>query len=154
MQPRVYIDTSVIGGCLDEEFAEWSGRLFAEFRLGLKTPVVSDVTRGELAEAPEAVCRVLAELPESATEDVALTDEADSLAAKYVAEGVIRKVDVVDAQHIAIATVERVDVLVSWNFRHVVNVGRIRAFNSVNLRLGYPILDIRTPREALDEEDI
>lgn len=57
-----------------------------------------------------------------------------------------------DAQHIAIATVARVDVLVSWNFKHIVNLQRIRGYNSVNLRKGYPLLEIRTPRELLTDE--
>ena len=154
MQPRIYVDTSVIGGCLDEEFTTWSKRLFEEFRLGLKVAVVSEVTRGELQDAPENVREVLAVLPDGAVENVVLTDEAVSVAEQYVARGAVGDVNAVDAQHIAIATVERVDALVSWNFRHVVNIGRIRAFNSVNLRLGYPILEIRTPREALNEEDL
>ena len=58
----------------------------------------------------------------------------------------------VDAQHIAIATVGRVDVLVSWNFRHIVNLVRIHGYNSVNLRKGYPMIEIRTPREVLSDE--
>ena len=57
-----------------------------------------------------------------------------------------------DAQHIAIATVGRVDVLVSWNFKHIVNLQRIRGYNSVNLREGYPLVEIRTPREVLSDE--
>jgi hypothetical protein len=52
----------------------------------------------------------------------------------------------------AIATVERVDILVSWNFKHIVNINRIHLLNSVNLKLGFPILEIRSPREILDEE--
>jgi hypothetical protein len=58
----------------------------------------------------------------------------------------------VDAEHIAVATVARVDVLVSWNFKHVVNLSRIQGYNSVNLRLGYPLLEIRTPLEVLPDE--
>jgi len=57
-----------------------------------------------------------------------------------------------DAQHIAIATVGRVDVLVSWNFRHIVNLERIHGYNSVNLRRGCPMIEIRTPREVLSDE--
>lgn len=57
-----------------------------------------------------------------------------------------------DAQHIAIATVGRVDVLVSWNFKHIVNLERIRGYNSVNLRQGYPLIEIRTPREVVSDE--
>lgn len=52
---------------------------------------------------------------------------------------------------IAMATLDRVDVLVSWNFKHIVNLNRMRLFNSVNLKLGYPMIDIRSPREVLDE---
>jgi hypothetical protein len=53
-----------------------------------------------------------------------------------------------DAEHIAIASVRRVDILVSWNFKHIVSLSRIRAFNAVNLKLGYPALEIRSPREV------
>jgi len=58
-----------------------------------------------------------------------------------------------DAQHIAMATIRRVDVLVSWNLKHIVNLERIHGYNSVNLRLGYPLLEIRTPAEVLRYED-
>jgi hypothetical protein len=57
-----------------------------------------------------------------------------------------------DAQHIAIATVARVDALVSWNFKHIVNLNRIHGYNSVNLRRGYPMIEIRAPREVLPDE--
>ena len=58
-----------------------------------------------------------------------------------------------DAQHIALASVVRADVLVSWNFKHIVNLNRIRLYNSVNMKLGYPLIDIRSPREVLNEKD-
>ena len=61
---------------------------------------------------------------------------------------------IIDAQHIAIASVERVDVLASWNFRHIVNLDYIHAFNAVNLKTGYPILEIRSPREVIREKEI
>jgi len=153
MRPRIYVDTSVIGGCLDEEFAEWSKRLFEEFRLGLKIAVVSDVTRRELADAPEAVRSELADLPEGAVEDVPPSAEARQLAEEYVAAGVVAPSNRADAEHMAVASIRRVDVVASWNFRHIVNWGRIRAFNAVNLRLGYPLLEVRTPREVLREEE-
>ncbi|NHI94993.1 MAG: hypothetical protein EAX96_21060 [Candidatus Lokiarchaeota archaeon] len=55
----------------------------------------------------------------------------------------------IDAQYVAIATTHRVDLLVSWNFKHVVNLQKIRGYNSVNLKLAYPLLEIRTPWEVL-----
>lgn len=59
-----------------------------------------------------------------------------------------------DALHVALATIGRVDVLVSWNFRHIVNLGKIRLFNAVNLEQGYGLIEIRTPREVLADEDV
>jgi len=154
MKPRVYIDTSVIGGCFDEEFAVWSLKLFGEFHAGSKTAVVSDLTRRELEGAPKNVKNILLSLPEGNIENVFLSDEAERLALHYLKNGVIGRKHIVDAQHIAIASVERVDVLVSWNFQQIVNLDRIHAFNAVNLKLGYSMLEIRSPREVIYEKDV
>jgi hypothetical protein len=110
--------------------------------------VASTLTLQELAEAPDEVRRHLAAVPEAHIETLPLDAEASELAEAYIAEGVITANMRADAQHIAIATVARVDVLVSWNFRHIVNLQRIRGYNSVNLRRGYPMLEIRAPREV------
>ena len=154
MRQRIYIDTSVIGGCEDDEFSEWSIRLFDEFRQGMRIAVVSDLTRRELEKAPEAVKDVLLSVPESNVENVFLAGEAEALAFHYIESGVVNFKHIVDAQHIAIASVERVDILVSWNFRQIVRLDHIRAYNSVNLRLGYPILEIRSPREVIYEKEV
>jgi hypothetical protein len=58
-----------------------------------------------------------------------------------------------DCRHIATATINKVDFLVSWNFKHIVNVFRIRGYNSINLRCGYSLLDIRSPKEIVNNED-
>ena len=50
-------------------------------------------------------------------------------------------------------TEEELDILVSWNFKHIVNVDRIKAYNSVNLKMGYAIIDIRSPRELIKYEE-
>jgi hypothetical protein len=149
MVPRVYIDTSVIGGCLDEEFALWSRLLFEEFRSGIKIAVISDLTLRELEEAPNGVRQILFELPPEFIEYVFLTEEAMSLADTYIKHGVVNGKYFIDAQHIALATIERVDVLVSWNFEQIVNLDRIRKFNAVNLMQGYQLLEIRSPLEVL-----
>lgn len=154
MKQRIYIDTSVIGGCEDEEFSQWSIRLFKEFREGIRIAVVSDLTRREIEKAPERVRKLLFSLPDANVENVFLTEEAETLAQNYVDEGVVSTKHIADAQHIAIASVERVDVLVSWNFQQIVNLSHIRAFNSVNLKLGYPMIEIRSPREVIHEQEI
>lgn len=154
MIPRVYIDTSVIGGCIDDEFAIWSNSLFDEFRNGVKIAVVSDLTRRELEAAPSNVKKLLSTISGTHIESVFLSGEAERLALNYLKNKVVSSKHLVDAQHIAIASVERVDVLVSWNFKQIVNLDRIHAFNAVNIKLGYPILEIRSPMEVLHEEEI
>ena len=151
MKQRIYIDTSVIGGCEDKEFSEWSIILFDNFKKGLKIAVVSDLTRRELEGAPDSVKKRLLDLPNENIENVTLTEEAESLAQNYIDDRVVGKKHIIDAQHIAISSIERVDVLVSCNFQQIVNLNRIHAFNAVNLKLGYPILEIRSPREILYE---
>jgi hypothetical protein len=149
---RVYVDTSVIGGCLDEEFSEWSLGLVQEFASRRKTAVISDITRGELEDAPAGVRAVLHQLEGTAWEAVSVSDEARALAQAYLRDGVGGADCLVDALHIAVATVARVNVVVSWNFRHIVNLRRIHLYNAVNLKQGYGMIDIRSPREVLDEE--
>ena len=141
----------MIGGCFDEEFKEYSEQLFDEFISGKKTPVISDVLLFELEEAPEEIKIGLNRVPIDNIEYVSLDEESITLANAYLKEGVVAESSLSDARHIAIATVERVDILVSWNYKHIVNINRIRLLNSVNLKLGYPALEIRSPREVLYE---
>ena len=152
MRIRIDVDTSVIGGCEDDEWREHSVRLMECFARGDYVLVVSDVTLQELASAPQKVRARLGEVPEKHIEVLQLSAEARELAEAYVTEGVIPGGMRADAQHIAIATVARVNVLVSWNFKHIVNLRRIHGYNSVNLRRDYPILEIRSPREVLRDE--
>jgi hypothetical protein len=153
MKRRIYTDTSVIGGCLDVEFEDASRQLLDMFKMGEAILVLSDLTLLELQEAPASVRAVLAEVPEAHREYVELTEEAAVLAQRYIDAGVIGAAKRIDAQHIAIATISRVEVLVSWNFRHIVNLLRIRGYNAVNLRDGYPLLEIRTPQEVIRYEE-
>jgi len=148
---RVYIDTSVVGGCLDEEFKETSLQLFDEFEKGIKILVISDVLLFELEKAPDDVKSILEKVPALHIEYVSLNKESNYLAKAYLEEGAVAKKSLSDARHIAIAVVERADLLVSWNFKHIVNINRIHLFNAVNLKLGYPVLEIRSPREVLSE---
>ena len=148
---KVYVDTSVFGGCFDAEFDEWSNKLIEEFKLGFKVLLISDLTFKELEGAPADVKNLVGEIPGEHKEYVILNDDARDLARHYIEESVVSEGYLVDAQHIAIATVNRVDVLVSWNFRHIVNLTKIKLYNSVNLKYGYSLLEIRSPREVLYE---
>jgi hypothetical protein len=148
MKRRIYTDTSVIDGCLDEEFCEGSIALFDCFRSGSAFMVLSSLTLAELEAAPAKVQAVIKSVPTQFIDYIEFTQDASELAEVYLTEGVVTKKSRIDAQHIATATVNRVDVLVSWNFKHIVNLERIHGYNSVNLRHGYPLLEIRTPIEV------
>lgn len=152
MRVRIYVDASVVGGCEDDEFAEDSVRLMECFIRGDSVLVLSTLTVQELAAAPVDVRKRVASVPEAHIQVLQLDAEARDLAEAYIAARVLPSRMRADAQHMAIATVARVDVLVSWNFKHIVNLQRIRGYNSVNLRRGYPMLEIRTPREVLSDE--
>ncbi len=149
---RYYIDTSVIGGCLDDEFARASKRLMDLFIKGEKTALVSDITIAEISRAPVDVQKVLDEIPSEHIEEVFLDEESNDLSASYIKEKVITARFLADSQHIAIATVVNADVMISWNFKHIVNIEMIRGFNSVNIKLGYGTMEIRSPWEVVGHE--
>ena len=148
----IYADASAIGGCEDPEFAEHSRALWERFINGANVLVLSVHTLRELVGAPEDVRAHLASVPLEHQIVLADNQEAFDLADAYMARGVVGPGASGDALHVALASVARVDVLVSWNFRHIVNLGRIRLFNSVNLERGYGLIEIRTPREVLEYE--
>lgn len=150
MKLRVYIDTSVIGGCLDDKFSDPSKRLMAQFKLGKMIAIVSDITLKELVSAPIKVKQVIEDIFCENIEKVSLTDEVIELSELYMAEKVVSHKEMIDARHIAIATIHHANVLVSWNFKHIVNLKRILGYNSVNLKNGYPQLEIRTPQEVIE----
>ncbi|MEY4905478.1 MAG: hypothetical protein RLZZ292_3293 [Bacteroidota bacterium] len=153
MKPRLYFDTSVFGGVYDEEFEEISTLLFEKVKLGQITCVYSDLSETELQNAPQKVRNYFMNLPKEYMEFVEVTEEAYELAQKYLDEKVVGKTSTDDCRHIATATINKVDILVSWNFKHIVNVFRIRGYNSINLRCGYSQLDIRSPKEIVYNED-
>ena len=149
---KIYIDTSVIGGCFDPEFTEWSNKLFNDFITGRKTAIISDQTLKELEEAPFQVRDFVKPIPLANIEMIELNQEAILLAKKYIQEGAVTKKHLVDAQHIAIATVNRIELIASWNFKEMVNVYKIRQYNAVNLKYGYSLIDIRSPKELIYEK--
>jgi hypothetical protein len=148
---RIYVDTSVIGGCFDPEFRTWSEGLIDDFRSGRFHLVLSDVTAAEVERAPDPVRDLYRELV-SFARILTVTQEALDLLEKYEAHGVLDSRFRNDMLHIALATVAQVDVLVSWNFQHIVRLDKIQQFNGINLELGYKPLAIYSPREVTTYE--
>ena len=143
---RIYVDTSVIGGCFDDEFKEESNAFIAKVVSGEFCLIVSDLLVAELAGAPENVQTVLERLSAANVETVDLSEEAQRLRDEYLKSGVVTIEHGNDALHVALATVNGADMIVSWNFRHIVHYDKIRGFNSVNLREGYMPLRYIRPR--------
>lgn len=153
MKQRFYFDTSVFGGVFDVEFNTGSVGLFDKVASGEITCIYSELTVGELRNAPQRVRDFLSSLPAEQTEYLPITDEALALARQYLAEKVVGETSFDDCVHIALATIHKADLLVSWNFKHIVNIYRIRGYNSVNIRQGYAPLEIRSPKDIIENEN-
>jgi|SRR5476651_2311522 len=150
MKQRIYIDTSVVGGYFDEEFSEATIALFQRLINDEVTFVVSELLELELINAPKNVKELLDNYSADKFERIELTEEAANLANVYIEEKVVGKTSLEDCRHIAMATINKVDVLASWNFKHIVNLDRIKGYNSVNLRLGYSMIEIRSPKDLIN----
>ncbi len=127
---RVYIDTSVIGGCHDDEFSTWSNGLMKDFRLGNPRPIISRIVTLEIADAPDVVKKTYAELLDMDHELLEITAEATGLSDLYQERGILTPKFYEDALHSGLATIAEVDVLVSWKEQ------------------GYKSLQIYSPREV------
>ena len=149
-QTRVYVDTSVFGGCFDVEFQRYSKLFFEQVRNGNFKIVVSETVIAELVNAPEQVKEVFYLLPQENVEVIPVTDEIKTLRDAYIRAGVLGKSSMEDAEHIAAASIAKVDVLISWNFKHIVNFAKIKGYHAINLLNGYGIISIHKPEEVLN----
>jgi hypothetical protein len=114
--------------------------------------VLSSVTAAEVEQAPEQVKKVHAELLAAGAELLMVSPEAMDLLGKYGMKKILGARFQNDMLHIALATIADADVLVSWNFRHIVRLDKIRLFNAVNIECGYKPLTICSPREVVSDE--
>ncbi|OIN96687.1 MAG: hypothetical protein AUJ48_01165 [Deltaproteobacteria bacterium CG1_02_45_11] len=159
-QSRIYIDTSVFGGCFDEEFKKPSKALFIAIKAKRATPLISDILIAEIARAPRKVQNLLSEtLGWGNMELLEATEEILSLQQAYINAGIVPQRYADDALHVAHATIARADVIVSWNFKHLLNPVQVRSFNGINLTKGYGMTVILSPEDVIkimekeDEKD-
>jgi len=149
---RIYLDTSVIGGCFDKEFEKYSNLLINEILAGKKQGVISDITVKELVSAPEQVTdffeRIFSHL-----EVLQPLEEINNLADIYLDENIVSEKYYEDLLHIAYATVYQLDILTSWNFKHIVNYQKINSINAANIKNGYKMLAIYPPMEVIENEE-
>lgn len=150
---RLYIDTSVFGGYYDNEFSEFTIPLFDRVNNNEFVLLFSTVTQDELENAPERVRGLVKRLKQGSTEFLDVNGEVVDLATEYIDEKVVGQTSFSDCLHIALATINRADYLISWNFKHIVNVQRIRGYNAINMKNGYKLLEIRSPRDFVNYEN-
>ncbi len=150
MKQRIYIDTSIIGGYFDVEFELATRELFKRLEKNEILFVLSDLLFLELLDAPIHVKTLLDRYPQNCFEKIEISEESIQLANWYIEEKVVGQTSLEDCRHIAMASINKVDVLASWNFKHIVNLQRIKGYNSVNLKYGYSLLEIRSPNDLLN----
>jgi predicted nucleic acid-binding protein len=151
MKPRLYLDTSVIGGYYDAEWMDDTRELWRQAEAGKWELFTSIVTEREVKEAPEEVRKHYA----SSFDTAHILDtsmEIEALAEAYLAAGVVTRKYEDDALHVAMASVHGIRLIVSWNFKHLVNVRREDGFNAVNLLEGWPPVRIVSPKELIYAE--
>jgi len=146
---KVYVDTSVIGGCFDEEFSKYSNMLVDKFRNWSFIPVVSETVEKEIKKSPELIVKKYEEILGYNAIYLTITDDIKNLVNEYINKKIVTLKYENDCRHIALATVNEIDILVSWNFKHIVNDSKIGLFNSVNKNLNYNEIIINDPSEFL-----
>jgi predicted nucleic acid-binding protein len=151
---RVYVDTSVIGGCFDPEFEKLSNVLFRNFENKILVPLTSAVVEKEIEFAPAEVQKKFEDFLKLKPEFIQLNQEILEIRNTYLAKAILKPKFANDLLHIAIATYANADVLVSWNFKHIVRFDKILLYNSANIELGYRQIQIYSPMEvARNEKD-
>ena len=139
------------GGIFDEEFTRESKAFFFQVEKGKYIIVLSQITLDELEEAPEYIKEYIFNLPEGSIEEVNIDKEVTELAKTYINAEVLPQSSEADAFHVAAATIARVDLILSWNFKHLVNYDKIHKFNGINILNGFQQIEIHSPLELGDD---
>lgn len=149
---RVYVDTSVFGGIFDSEFTDASSEFFKQIKEGLFSLCISEVVAREIENAPENVSDFFNSLLPLA-ENLSITKPCIDLREEYIQKGIVTRKYLDDALHVATATVSSCNIIVSWNFKHIVHFEKISLYNAINRINGYREIFINSPSEVINYED-
>ena len=151
---KLYLDTSVFGGVFDirEGFDLDSRRVIDAIRGGTAELLYSEAVQEELSGAPAQVQSLFSSIPESAKNCIELNEEVAELSKAYLEANIVGPQWLDDTLHVAAATIARADAIVSWNFKHMVRLDKIKGYNAVNLANGYGMITIVSPREVAFDE--
>ena len=154
---RLYLDTSVIGALFDSEMPqrmEITRALLRSIIKGKHTGIISNIVLEEIERSPEEFKeKIIAEMRKIPLQIISEDEASADLLEIYEKEGFIRRGARLDLRHLAVATVNGVDAVVSWNFRDIVNIRTRRSVHSTNLRLGFPLIEIVSPEEVIGYEE-
>jgi len=155
---KFYLDTSVFGSLFDFEDprrVEITRSLLEEIKKTTFEAFISPLVVAEIGKAPydvrSGLINAVAEFHLPVLNE---TEESIKLAQDYIQEGIIPERFRDDARHIAIPVVYELDGLISWNYRHMVNIRVKRVVNAINLRLGYKPIEILSPEEVTDYGEV
>jgi len=149
---KIYADTSVFGGVFDEEFSRDSRKFFDEIHAGKFSLVISALVEEEIQSAPELVLAhfmrfvSISELAEISPAVLYLRDA-------YLSAGIVTPKSTDDATHVALATVSQCEIIVSWNFKHIVHFQKIPKYNAINMLHGYRSIYIFSPSEVISYDE-
>ena len=154
---RLYLDTSVIGALFDSEMPqriEITRALLRSIIKGKHIGIISNIVLEEIERSPEEFKeKIIAEMRKIPSQIISEDEASADLLEFYEKEGFIRRGARLDLRHLAVATVNGVDAVVSWNFRDIVNIRTRRSVHSTNLRLGFPLIEIVSPEEVIGYEE-
>ena len=154
---KLYLDTSVIGALFDSEIPqriEITRALLRSIIKGKHTGIISNIVLEEIERSPEEFKeKIIAEMRKIPLQIISEDEASADLLEIYEKEGFIRRGARLDLRHLAVATVNGVDAVVSWNFRDIVNIRTRRSVHSTNLRLGFTLIEIVSPEEVIGYEE-
>ena len=148
---KVYADTSVFGGVFDIDFCNPSRQFFDQVQVGDFLLVTSAIVEAEIEAAPKKIQDFFISATKKAQIAI-IKPEIIDLQESYIQSGVVTKKSHQDALHVAIATVSECDLIVSWNFKHIVHFDKVPKYNAVNILNGYKNLGIHSPLEVINHE--
>lgn len=154
---KIYLDTSVISHILAEdtpEKMEDTHKLWAQIKYGKYEVCLSETTLDEVSECPEpkrtTMYRHLAEIQFSR---LTVDEETEQLAQQLISLGVLTQKSMDDCIHIAAAVLANCDYIVSWNFKHMVNIKTINGVRAITNLAGYRSIDITSPTMMIGDDD-
>jgi predicted nucleic acid-binding protein len=149
---RLYLDTSVYSGVFNPGFASDSKRLIDAIHSKKCVVLISDMVIAEISRAPKHIQELVAAIPRAQVVSLAFDVEVERLQQEYLSRKILTSRSENDAAHVAFATVFRADAIISWNFRDIVRLDKMKKYNQVNFSMGYGVLTIISPKEVAFDE--